>query len=139
MADPKSTIHFPAGRRVRSIPFTHGFSTSAFVRPFGLAEPVACLIARDVEGATFGVAHERHASVLTKTACLREVDADTVTSRCQVCVDLVSQLAVEPCAGNGFVARRREADEGYPHGCSVDHPRFVAPRVEDPQVVRCGL
>ena len=26
---PKSTIHFPAGLRVRSIPFTHGFRTSA--------------------------------------------------------------------------------------------------------------
>ena len=34
---PKSRIHFPAGRRVRSIPFAHGFSTSAFGRPFGFA------------------------------------------------------------------------------------------------------
>ena len=30
-------IHYPAGRRVRSIPFAHGFSTSAFGRPFGFA------------------------------------------------------------------------------------------------------
>ena len=37
IVQPKSTIHFPAGRRVRSIPFTHGFSTSAFVRSFGFA------------------------------------------------------------------------------------------------------
>ena len=35
IAHPNSTIHFPAGRRVRSIPFTHGFRTSAFGRPFG--------------------------------------------------------------------------------------------------------
>ena len=34
---PKSTIHFPAGRLVRSMPFTHGFRTSALVRPFGFA------------------------------------------------------------------------------------------------------
>ena len=41
-----------AGRRVRSIPLTHGFSTSALVRPFGLAgrrKPFARMIARNVE------------------------------------------------------------------------------------------
>ena len=32
---PKSTTHLPAGRRVTSMPFTHGLSTLAFVRLFG--------------------------------------------------------------------------------------------------------
>ena len=33
----QTTIHLSAERRVTSIPLIHGFSTSAFVRPFGLA------------------------------------------------------------------------------------------------------
>ena len=37
MRHPKSMIHFPAGRRITSLPFIHGFSTSALGRPFGLA------------------------------------------------------------------------------------------------------
>ena len=37
MAKPKSTIHLPAGRRVKSMPFTHGLRTSELGRPFGFA------------------------------------------------------------------------------------------------------
>ena len=36
MVHPKSMIHLSAARRVTSIPLIHGFSTAAFVRPFGL-------------------------------------------------------------------------------------------------------
>ena len=32
---PKSMIHLPAGRRVRSLPLTQGLRTSELGRPFG--------------------------------------------------------------------------------------------------------
>ncbi len=37
IVQPESTIRFPAGGRVTFMPFTHGFSTSALLRPLGFA------------------------------------------------------------------------------------------------------
>ena len=78
------------------------------------------LVARDVERTALRVTHERYAGVLRK-----------MTSR-QVSVDLIDGLTVEARAGHGLVAGAREADQRHAHGCAVDHPRLVAPRLDDP-------
>ena len=45
-------------------------------------------------GPLFRVAHESHASVLSKTTGLCQVDADTIAAGRQVCVDFVDCRAV---------------------------------------------
>ena len=99
MFNPKSTIHFPAGRRVRSIPFIHGFRTSAFVRPFGFAGRRSHSRAWSPEtskGPPFVSPNEGDAGVLRQTPHPVEVAAGAAAVRRQVRVDLGAWGAMEP-------------------------------------------
>ena len=74
-------------------------------------EPLARLVARDVERTALRVAHERHAGVRRKTSDTGEVDAGAAAPRRQVGVDIVDGLAVETSTGHGLIAGAREADQ----------------------------
>ena len=131
---PKSTIHFPAGRRVRSIPVhprLQDIGVRMSVRVCWQAEPLARLITRNIEGTTLRVAHERHFGVLWKTLYSRQVEAGAAAPWRQVCVDLIDGLAIEPSPRNGLVVGVRDANQRHTHGRAVDHPRLVTPCIED--------
>ena len=96
------------------------------------------LVAREVERTALRVAHERHAGVLRKMPDTGEVDAGAVATSRQVGEDRLDGLTVEARAGHGLVAGAREADQRHAHGCAVDHPRLVAPRLETRRRGRLG-
>ena len=51
--------------------------------------------------------------------------------RRKIGVDVVRRLAVEPTLRREFVVRLRETHQRDAHGRIIDHPRLVAPGVED--------
>ena len=98
-------------------------------------EPLARLVARNVEGTALRIAHERDTGVLWKTPDRREVDTGVTAAWRQVGVDLVDELPVQANFTYGLSVSVREADQRHPHGRAVDHPGLVAPRLEDPSAV----
>ena len=62
---------------------------------------------------------------------LRQIDAGPAASRRKIGVDVVRRLAVEPTLRREFVVRLRETHQRDAHGRAIDHPRLVAPGVED--------
>ena len=63
---------------------------------------------------------------------LTPVRSTPALPRRQVGVDFIDGLAIEPCVGHARVVSPPEADQRHAHRGPVDHPRFVAPRFEDP-------
>ena len=111
-------------------------------RPFGVrggAQPVPRLRSPHVEGAALGVAHERHAQVPVEPLRPGEIHPGPAPARGQVGVDLVHGPSVEPPFPPRLVVRPGEAHERNPHRRPVDHPRLVAPRLEDGMVPGRGL
>ena len=101
-------------------------------------EPLAGLIAWDIEGTALLVSDERHAGICRQASSPREIDAGRVSTCREIGVDLIDGLTVEPSAGQGRVVRAREADQRHSHGGAIVDPWLVAPRFEDPMAVRCG-
>ena len=70
-------IHFPAGRRVRSMPFIHGLRTSAIgpaIRIRWETEPLAREVAGNVERAALGMPDERCVAACREPSRLRQRD-----------------------------------------------------------------
>ena len=96
------------------------------------------MIARNVERTTFLVASEGDIDVLLETLDSREVHTNGAEARCQVRVDLVDGLTIEPGFNHPGVVGISEADQGHSDGRTLDHPRLIAPCLEDPLAVdRC--
>ena len=132
-----------AARQVHAVhPRLQDVGVGPTVRVGRQAEPFARQIARNVERAALRIAHERGAGVRRQAPDTSEVDAGAAAARRQIGEDLVHGPAVEPrrpptrrrrpARRIGLVAAGREADHRHPHRRPVDHPRFVAPRLEDP-------
>ena len=51
------------------------------------------------------------ARVLRKTTDTRQIDANIATPRCQIGIDLIDGLAIEPNSSHGLVSGTREANQ----------------------------
>ena len=103
----------------------------------GPSKPLPGEVARNVERTALGVAHECHACVPGEAPRLRQIDAGPAAPRRKIGVDVVHRLAVEPTLRREFVVRLRETHQRDAHGRLIDHPRLVAPGVEDRPAVGC--
>ena len=81
--------------------------------------------------------HEGYARVPGKPSHRGQVETHFAPAGSQVRVYFIHGLAVEAEVRRDSAVRRREAHQRDADGSTIDHPRLVAPRVEDRPAARC--
>ena len=74
--------------------------------------------------------HERDVGVVRDPLRAREIDARLADSGCQIGMDFQDRRAIQRDDGCDGIVAPGDADERNPYGCTIQHPRFIVPRIE---------